>query len=60
MEWNHLAHRVLHLFLHFIVFFRRRKRIEEVREEIERKRKQWNKRKPGADNRKNSRTRCDE
>lgn len=46
--------------LYITALFRRRKQIEEVKEEIERKRKQWNKRKPGADNRKNSRARCDE
>ncbi|VDM32675.1 unnamed protein product [Hydatigera taeniaeformis] len=38
----------------------RRKNIEGIREEIERKRKQWNKRKPGSENKKNSKARWEE
>ncbi|CDS40273.1 serine:threonine protein kinase tousled [Echinococcus multilocularis] len=38
----------------------RRKSIEGIREEIERKRKQWNKRKPGSENKKNSKARWEE
>uniref|UniRef100_A0A5K3F758 Protein kinase domain-containing protein n=1 Tax=Mesocestoides corti TaxID=53468 RepID=A0A5K3F758_MESCO len=38
----------------------RRKNIESIREEIERKKKQWNKRKPGSESRKNSKTRWEE